>query len=190
MGGVTEPLSVLINGGLWNGWCGQGCLRVNVSDHRPQVYQWARKYRTCFSLKKESGITTKHIFQRLRYLSSSYGGISHNPNSQTWPAMTFSHLQMHAHTLWHPIGWQMCPISILPHKKHLAFIILSPEDVFPPSHFIPLSYPSIKRTAVRQKTHGLLHANEQLHKRLPPLSTVCYINPCILMIYAARESVT
>lgn len=25
------------------------------------------------------------------------------------------------------------------------------------------------------KTHGLLHANELLHKRLPPLSTICYI---------------
>lgn len=98
MGGVTEPLSALINGGLWNGWCGQSCLRFNVSDHHPQVYQRARKYRMCCSLKKESGITPEHIFQRLRYLSSSYGVISHNPNSQTWPAMTFSHLQMHTHT--------------------------------------------------------------------------------------------
>lgn len=131
---------------MWNGWSGRGRVQFNISDHRPQVYQRARKTE-CVSCWEGERNNVSIFFQRLRYLSSGYRGISHTPNAQTWPAMTFSHFT-NAHTL---IGWQMCPISILPHKKLHAFIILSPEDLCPPSHFIPLSYPSIKPTAQSDK---------------------------------------
>lgn len=102
----------------------------------------------CFSLKKENEITHEHIFQRLRYLSSCFRGIAHTPkltNLASDDILTLANARTHS-----VASHRLTNVSNLnpsSQKKHHAFIILSPEDLFPPSHFIPLSYPSIKRTA-------------------------------------------